>query len=46
MNTLDRKVIHDILRFAPQLAAVAGVMACGVAVLVMSWSMLRSLDQT
>jgi putative ABC transport system permease protein len=46
MRTLDRKVIRDALRLAPQLAAVAGVMACGVAVLVMSWSMLRSLDQT
>lgn len=43
MKTLDRKVIRDALRLAPQLVAVTLVMACGVAVLVMSWSMLRSL---
>lgn len=46
MNTLDLKVVRDARRLAPQLAAVAVVMACGVAVLVMSWSMLESLDAT
>ena len=46
MKTLDRKVIRDAWRTAPQLAAVSLVMACGVAVLVMSWSMLRSLADT
>lgn len=46
MSVLDRKLLRDCLRLAPQLAAVAVVMACGVAVLVMSWSMLRSLDAT
>jgi len=46
MQTLDRKVLRDTLRLAPQLAAVAVVMACGVAVLVMSWSMLASLEAT
>jgi putative ABC transport system permease protein len=46
MNTLDRKALRDAIRLAPQLAAVAIVMACGVAVLVMSWSMLRSLADT
>ena len=46
MTTLDRKLLRESLRLAPQLGAVAGVMACGVAVLVMSWSMLRSLDAT
>jgi putative ABC transport system permease protein len=46
MQTLDRKVVRDAWRLAPQLAAVAVVMACGVAVLVMSWSMLVSLDAT
>jgi putative ABC transport system permease protein len=46
MQTLDRKVVRDAVRLAPQLAAVAVVMACGVAVLVMSWSMLRSLEAT
>jgi putative ABC transport system permease protein len=46
MKTLDRKVVRDAVRLAPQLASVALVMACGVAVLVMSWSMLGSLDTT
>ncbi|MFM9057777.1 MAG: ABC transporter permease, partial [Planctomycetaceae bacterium] len=46
MKTLDRKVVRDAWRLAPQLGAVAIVMACGVAVLVMSWSMLVSLDAT
>jgi putative ABC transport system permease protein len=46
MRTLDRKAWRDAGRLAPQLAAVAVVMACGVAVLVMSWSMLSSLAAT
>jgi putative ABC transport system permease protein len=46
LKTLDRKAIRDAWRMAPQLSAVATVMACGVAVLVMSWSMLRSLADT
>ncbi len=46
MQTLDRKVVRDAWRLAPQLGAVAAVMACGVAILVMSWSMLVSLDAT
>jgi len=46
MKTLDVKVMRDARRLAPQLAAVAVVMSCGVAVLVMSWSMLVSLDAT
>jgi putative ABC transport system permease protein len=46
MTTLDRKVLRDTVRLGTQLAAVAAVMACGVAVLVMSWSMLASLDAT
>ncbi|MFM7109475.1 MAG: ABC transporter permease [Planctomycetaceae bacterium] len=46
MKTLDRKVVRDAWRLAPQLGAVAVVMACGVAVLVMSWSMLVSLGAT
>ena len=46
MTTLDRKLLRDAVRLAPQLAAVTLVMACGVAVLVMSWSMLRSLAET
>jgi putative ABC transport system permease protein len=43
---LDRKLLRDALRLAPQLGAVALVMACGVAVLVMAWSMLDSLART
>lgn len=46
MTTLDRKVLRDAWRLKAQLAAVAVVMACGVAVLVMAWSMLVSLDAT
>lgn len=44
MTALDRKLLRDLRRLAPQLAAVVTVTACGVAVLVMSWSMLRSLE--
>jgi len=46
VRPLDRKLVRDAVRLAPQLAAVVVVMACGVAVLVMSWSMLRSLAVT
>lgn len=46
MRMLDRKLLRDAWRLLPQLSAVALVMACGVAVLVMSWSMLRSLART
>lgn len=46
MTTLDRKLLRDVRRLAPQLAAVAAVTACGVAMVVMSWSMLGSLAAT
>lgn len=45
-SPLDRKLLRDAVRLAPQLGAVALVMACGVAVLVMAWSMLDSLART
>ena len=46
MTPLDRKLLRDALRLWPQLAAVAAVTACGVAIVVMSWSMLASLAAT
>jgi putative ABC transport system permease protein len=45
-SPLDRKLLRDAIRLGPQLGAVALVMACGVAVLVMAWSMLDSLART
>jgi len=46
MTALDTKLLRDLRRLAPQLAAVAAVMACGVAMVVMAWSMLTSLALT
>lgn len=46
MHPLDRKLLRDVRRLAPQLAAVAAVTACGVGIVVMSWSMLASLAAT
>ena len=46
MSALDTKAWRDLRRLSLQLAAVALVMACGVAMVVMAWSMLRSLALT
>lgn len=46
MKPLDRKLLRDARRLWPQLAAVAAVTACGVAIVVMAWSMLASLAAT
>ncbi|MFN5755382.1 MAG: ABC transporter permease, partial [Planctomycetia bacterium] len=46
MTALDTKLWRDLRRLSLQLAAVAVVMACGVAMVVMAWSMLRSLALT
>lgn len=46
MTALDTKAWRDLRRLSLQLAAVALVMACGVAMVVMAWSMLRSLALT
>jgi len=46
MQALDRKLLRDVRRLAPQLAAVVAVTACGVGIVVMAWSMLASLEAT
>mgnify|MGYP003342212213 FL=1 len=46
MTTLDTKAWRDLRRLSGQLVAVALVMACGVAMVVMAWSMLHSLALT
>ena len=46
MKTIDRKLLRDIWRLRTQLSAIALVMAAGIGVFVMSWSMLASLKQT
>lgn len=46
MTALDMKAWRDLRRLAVQLLAVAIVMACGVSMVVMAWSMLRSLELT
>lgn len=46
MHSLDRKLLRDVRRLWPQLAAVAAVTACGVGIVVMAWSMLASLAAT
>ena len=46
MTALDMKTCRDLRRLAVQLLAVAIVMACGVSMVVMAWSMLRSLELT
>lgn len=44
MSALHAKLRRDLLRMWPQLAAASLVMACGIGALVMSLSMLRSLE--
>ena len=46
MKILDRKLLRDARRLWPQLTAVVAVTACGVAIVVMAWSMLASLAAT
>ncbi|MFO0829217.1 MAG: FtsX-like permease family protein [Phycisphaerales bacterium] len=45
MSALHRKLVRDLVRMAPQLAAAALVMACGIATLVMSLSAVASLEE-
>jgi putative ABC transport system permease protein len=45
-HALDRKLCRDLWRRRGQGIAVAVVVACGVATAVMSFSVLRSLDET
>ena len=46
MRVLDRKLIRDLRRLWAQALAVALVMACGVATLVLSVGTYRSLEET
>ena len=46
MLVLDRKVIRDIRRLWAQILAVALVMACGVATIVLAVGAYRSLEET
>ena len=46
MRVLDIKLYRDLIRLWPQVLAISLVMACGVAVFVMSISATRSLEGT
>ena len=43
---LDRKLLRDLRRMKGQAAAVSLVMACGLAMLIMSRSLIHSLEST
>lgn len=43
---LDRKLLRDLSRMKGQALAVALVMACGLAMMIMARSLIRSLDST
>ncbi len=45
MNKLDRKLLRDLLRMKMQLAAVGGVLACGMVLWVMANGMYDSLQR-
>ncbi|RWA63158.1 FtsX-like permease family protein [Mesorhizobium sp.] len=46
MSVLDRKLLRDLLRMWAQVLAIALVMACGVATIVIAVGGYRSLEQT
>lgn len=46
MTALDRKLGRDLRRLWPQAAAIALVLACGVAILLTSLGMFRALETT
>ncbi len=46
MRVLDRKIVRDIRRLWAQVFAVAMVMACGVATIVLAVGAYRSLEET
>src|SRR5437588_12673138 len=46
MRALDRKWLRDLWQMKGQAAAIAAVIACGVATFVMSNSMRQSLERT
>lgn len=46
LRMLDRKLLRDLVRLWAQSLAIAMVMACGVATLILSVGTFRSLDET
>src|SRR6187399_385118 len=46
LSHLDRKVLRDLKRMTGQAVSVSLVMACGLAMLTMSRSLIYSLDST
>ena len=46
MRLLDRKLLRELRHVAGQAAAIVIVLACAVATTVMSFGVLRSLDET
>ena len=46
MSVLDRKLLRDLLRMWAQVLAIALVMACGVATIIIAVGGYRSLEQT
>ncbi|HXR51105.1 MAG TPA: hypothetical protein VN762_03120, partial [Steroidobacteraceae bacterium] len=45
LNKLDRKLLRDLARMKMQLAAVGGVLACGIVLWVMANGMYQSLQR-
>lgn len=46
MRALDRKLLRDIWHLKGQALAIAAVMACGVAIVIMTFGAMRSLQKT
>ena len=46
MTPLAKKLFRDLWRMRTQVAAIALVMACGIAIMVMSFGAMRSLSET
>ncbi|WP_040671712.1 ABC transporter permease [Rhodobacter ferrooxidans] len=46
MSALNRKLLHDLVRIWAQTLAIAGVLGCGIMVLVMGTGVQRSLTET
>lgn len=46
MSALDRKLVRELRRLAPQALAIALVMACGFATIVLALGAYRSLEET
>lgn len=46
MRALDSKLLRDIWHLKGQVLAIAAVMACGVAIVIMTFGAMRSLQQT